>query len=71
MYDLNIPFDNNLSERELRHVKSKLKAAGCFRSSEGMKDYLDIKSIIITCGKRLINYHEVIKKIYSNNPIEI
>ena len=71
MYDFNIPFDNNLSERELRHVKSKIKVAGCFRSSEGMKDYLDIKSIIITCGKRLINYHQVIKNIYLNNPIEI
>ena len=71
MHDFSIPFDNNLSERELRHVKSKLKAAGCFRSSEGMKDYLDIKNIIITCGKKLMNYHEIIKNIYSNNPIEI
>lgn len=46
-----IPFDNNLSERELRHVKSKQKISGYFKSIEGVQNYLDIKSIIPTCKK--------------------
>ena len=48
LYDFYVPFDNNLSERDLRHVKSKIKISGCFRSLEGLQNYLNVKSIIGT-----------------------
>ena len=71
MYDFNLPFDNNLSERELRHVKSKQKISGYFKSISGAQGYLDIKSIIITCKKISLNYYEVIRNIFDNTPVTI
>lgn len=71
LYDFNMPFDNNLSERDLRHVKSKQKISGHFNSMEGIKNYLNIKSIIGTCKKQSINFYEIISKLYKNIPVSI
>ena len=71
LYDFSMPFDNNLSERDLRHVKSKQKISGHFNSMEGIKNYLNIKSIIGTCKKQAINFYEVISKLYENTPVSI
>lgn len=69
--NFDIPFDNNLSERELRHVKSKQKISGYFKSMAGIQGYLDIKSLIITCKKHTLNFYEVIKDIFDNTPVTI
>ena len=71
LYDFSMPFDNNLSERDLRHVKSKQKISGHFNSMEGIKNYLNIKSIIGTCKKQAINFYEIIWKLYKNTPVTI
>ena len=71
LYDFSMPFDNNLSERDLRHVKSKQKISGHFNSMEGIENYLNIKSIIGTCKKQAINFYEVISKLYKNTPVSI
>ena len=59
IYDFSMPFDNNLSERELRHVKCKQKISGFFKSKEGLQNYLDIKSLIITCKKQCLDYYTI------------
>ena len=48
-YNFKIPFDNNLSERDLRIIKTKI--SGGFRSEEGAQIYCDAISIIKTSKK--------------------
>lgn len=64
--DFEIPFDNNLSERDLRIFKTKTKISGGFRSLEIAKCYTDILSIIKTSIKRNINPFDSIKDIFNN-----
>lgn len=71
LYDFNMPFDNNLSERDLRHVKSKQKISGHFNSMKGIENYLNIKSIIGTCKKQAINFYEIISNLYKDTPVTI
>jgi ribosomal protein S17E len=71
LYDFSIPFDNNLSERDLRHVKTKQKVSGYWTSLEGIQDYLDIKSIIGTCKKQGIDFYKTISDIYDGTPVTI
>ena len=71
LYDFNVPFDNNLSERDLRHVKIKQKVSGHFNSMDGIKIYLNIKSIIGTLKKQGRNFYKEIYNIYEEIPVEI
>lgn len=69
--DFELPFDNNLSERDLRPVKTKKKISGCHRTFEGLKDYCNIRTIISTCIKQGISYFEFFKNILDNKKIPI
>ena len=71
VYNFSMPFDNNLSERELRHVKCKQKISGFFKSKKGLQNYLDIKSLIITCKKQCLDFYTIISNIYQNIPVEL
>lgn len=46
-----IPFTNNLAERDVRPWKTKLKVSGCFRTIEGAKRYARIKGFCSTARK--------------------
>ena len=71
LYDFNVPFDNNMSERDLRHIKMKQKISGHFNSMDGMKIYSNIKSIIGTLKKQGKNFYKEIFNIYENIPVSI
>ena len=66
IHDFDVPFDDNLSEQDLRMFKIKTKISGGFRSFEVAKDYVNVLSIIKTSIKRNINPFESIKKIFNN-----
>jgi len=46
-----VPFTNNQAEHDLRMVKMKNKVIGTFRSKQGAKDFLILKSLTSTAAK--------------------
>lgn len=64
--DFNIPFDNNLSERDLRIFKNKTKISGGFRSMSVAQNFANTLSIIKTSIKRKINPYYSIKAIFNS-----
>ncbi len=62
--DFSVPFDDNLSERDLRIFKNKTKISGGFRSMEAAKYFANTLSIIKTSIKKEITPFNSIKEIF-------
>ena len=52
LYDFSVPFENNISERDLRKAKNRQKMAGGFRKESGHQMYCAILTIIETLKRR-------------------
>ena len=66
--DFKIPFTNNLSERNLRGIKSKMKVSGQFQNIERAIDYANIRSYIETCRLYGINEYNSLTRLVEDNP---
>ena len=53
--DFAVPFDNNMSERDLRKCKNRQKMSGGFRSSDGLNMFCSILTVVETAKRRNIN----------------
>jgi len=68
LHDFSVPFDDNLSERDLRKAKNRQKMAGGFRKASGHEMYCSIMTIIETLKKRNMGMIENIRKIFIGTP---
>jgi len=66
--DFNLPFTNNLSERSLRGIKSKMKVSGQFQNIKSAEYYGIIRSYIETCHRNNINEHDCLNRLIQGNP---
>ena len=71
LYDFSLPTNDNLSERGLRGVKSKMKISGQFQSIENARYYADIRSYIETCYRNDINPTEALNSLMNDNPYKL
>lgn len=67
MYNLDVPFDNNLAERDIRMTKLKEKISGTFRSEKGANIFSRIRGYISTVRKNDKSVINEIKNALLNN----
>lgn len=68
LYDFDVPFTNNLSERGVRGAKSKQKASGQFWNVESASWYATIKTYIETCNKNNVNIYNALVMLCLGKP---
>ena len=66
--DFRVPFDNNLSERDLRMVKLQQKISGCWRTTAGAERFLAIRSYLSTARKQGLRPIEVLMALAAGRP---
>lgn len=66
--DFRVPFDDNMSERDLRKVKNRQKMAGGFRKDSGHEMYCKILTIIETLKRRKMGLIENVRKLFMGTP---
>lgn len=64
LHDFDVPFDNNMSERDLRKCKNRQKMAGGFRTHRGKEIFCSVLSITETCKRQARNLINAFRSIF-------
>jgi transposase len=67
-HDFRVPFDNNLSERDLRMIKLQQKISGSWRTRKGAERFLAIRSYISTARKQGLRPIEALTSLTAGRP---
>ena len=59
-----VPFTNNMSERDLRKCKNRQKVSGGFRKDLGKSVYCTLLSVIETCKRRGISFLDLFRQAF-------
>lgn len=68
LHRFDVPFDDNMSERDLRKAKNRQKMAGGFRKPSGLDMYCKIMTVIETAKRKQAGTLDSIKNIFSGSP---
>lgn len=68
LHDLNVPFDNNLAEKDIRMMKARQKISGTFRSEAGAEVFCRIRGYLSTARKNAVNILEAIQGAFDGHP---
>ena len=71
LHDSDVHFTNNISERALRMIKVKQKISGCFRTSDGAKNFLTIRSYTATAQRQGYRILDVLIAAFQNTPFKL
>ena len=68
MRDFTVPFDNNLSERDLRMMKRRQKISGTFRGIDALVNFCRIRGYVSTARKNGLNALDALRRVFLGNP---
>jgi transposase len=69
LFNLAVPFDNNLAERDLRMIKVQQKISGCFRSFAGATAFCRIRGYLSTLRKQGLALLNALEQVLLGHPI--
>lgn len=71
VYDFDLDWSNNLSERSLRLTKIRLSISGQFYSAETTDIYACLLTYVQTCQKNGISAFEALRRLVQGNPVTV
>ncbi len=67
-HDFQVPFDNNLVERDIRMVKLQQKISGCWRAPTGADHFLALRAYLSTARKQRRDLLDALTRLATHDP---